>query len=187
MEAWIRFANLQLPHRQANALLERFGTPQQLFDTAPRDVIDAQVIPDKVALRIHDPSYLATNSQLAYARSAGVEIVPLTHDEFPRNLKELPDLPPVLFVRGRLDEKDQFSVAIVGSRLATPYGRTVTAKLSRDLAAAGLAIVSGGAIGIDTAAHRATVEAGGRHDRSNRMWSGCRLSARESFVRTDRA
>jgi DNA processing protein len=162
MDSWIRFANLQLPHRQANALLERFGSPEHLFAASPAQVIDAQVIPEKLAVRLHDPSYLATESQLDYARAAGVRIVARTDDEYPRNLKDIADSPPLLFVRGRLDEKDRFSVAIVGSRSASPYGKSMTAKLSRDLVNAGLTIVSGGAIGIDSAAHRATVEAGGR-------------------------
>src|SRR5205085_10559024 len=89
-------------------------------------------------------------------------VIARTEPAYPRKLLEIPDPPPALFVRGRLDEKDRFAVAIVGSRSASPYGKSVAAKIAADLSRAGLTIISGGAIGIDTAAHRGVVEAGGR-------------------------
>jgi DNA processing protein len=91
-----------------------------------------------------------------------IDALTLLDDAYPTALRDIADPPPVLFVRGRLTEADRPAVALVGTRRATPYGRTVTEKLASDLAMAGITIVSGLARGIDTAAHRAALNAGGR-------------------------
>jgi DNA processing protein len=80
---------------------------------------------------------------------------------YPGGLAEL-NPAPSLWVRGALEDHDTLAIAIVGSRRATPYGLEVAAMLARDLAARGVTIVSGFARGIDSAAHRAALEAGGR-------------------------
>jgi DNA processing protein len=92
----------------------------------------------------------------------GICAITLLDDEYPANLREVVDPPPVLFVRGRLDPRDVRAVALVGTRRATNYGQAVADRLARDLAAAGVTVVSGLARGVDTAAHRSVVQAGGR-------------------------
>src|SRR5579859_6860553 len=98
------------------------------------------------------------------ARLAQLKIRALTllDDEYPAGLRQVADPPPVLFVRGRLTPADAQAVALVGTRRATTYGRAVADRLARDLAAAGVTVVSGLAKGIDTSAHRAALQAGGR-------------------------
>ena len=90
-------------------------------------------------------------------------IEPLTSDDprYPARLRELVPA-PALWIRGALTEDDGLAIAIVGSRRATPYGLEVAAQLARDLAARGVTIVSGFARGVDSAAHRAALDAGGR-------------------------
>jgi DNA processing protein len=77
-------------------------------------------------------------------------------------LREIPGAPPLIYVRGSLSPADDWSVAIVGTRSPTTYGREVAYTLARDLAGAGVSIVSGLALGIDSIAHEATLAAGGR-------------------------
>jgi DNA processing protein len=82
--------------------------------------------------------------------------------EYPSRLSEVPDAPATLHVRGGLVDEDALAVAIVGSRRATTYGLEVAETLAADLAARGVAIVSGLARGIDSAAHRGALRVGGR-------------------------
>jgi len=165
---WLRLANLQLPARTANSLLDRFGAPEALFDATPASrsaqklLADIPGLNEGILQRLWDTSFLPTSKQLEYLESASVQVLPRDDPDYPRNLKEIPDPPPVLFLRGSLEERDRFAVAIVGSRSATPYGRAIAASLARDLSAAGLTIVSGGAMGIDTAAHQGAIDGAGR-------------------------
>jgi DNA processing protein len=92
----------------------------------------------------------------------GIQTLTLLDDDYPANLREVADPPPVLFVRGSLVADDARAVALIGTRRATTYGRAVAERLARELAAAGVTIVSGLARGIDTAAHAAAVSVGGR-------------------------
>jgi DNA processing protein len=92
----------------------------------------------------------------------GIVALTLLDDEYPANLRQIADPPPVLFVRGRLLPSDAHAVALVGTRRATSYGHAVAERLAGELAAAGVTVVSGLAKGVDTAAHRAAVRAGGR-------------------------
>jgi DNA processing protein len=105
-----------------------------------------------------------TTPEAVASRLAELKIRALTllDDEYPASLRQISDPPPVLFVRGRLSLADSQAVGVVGTRRATPYGHAVAARLARDLAAAGVTVVSGLAKGIDTSAHRATLQAGGR-------------------------
>lgn len=92
----------------------------------------------------------------------GAAALTLEDADYPALLKELPDAPPVLYVRGSLSTQDNWAVAIVGTRKASTYGRNMAYQLAADLARAGVTVVSGLAVGIDAAAHRGALEAGGR-------------------------
>ncbi len=85
------------------------------------------------------------------------------HDDgYPARLRQIFDMPPVLYVKGELKPEDDLSLAVVGTRKATPYGKEVTREFVRDLTHAGLTIASGLAAGIDTTAHYAALQNGGR-------------------------
>jgi DNA processing protein len=100
-------------------------------------------------------------SALARLDGLGIEALTLPDPRYPHQLRQINDPPPVLFVRGGLPPPEQPAVALVGTRRSTPYGRTVADRLARDLAQAGVTVVSGLARGVDTAAHQACLEAGG--------------------------
>src|SRR5437879_1852438 len=88
--------------------------------------------------------------------------IALEDERYPAWLRAIPDAPPVLYCTGFVEPRDRQAVAIVGARKATPYGLRITETLARELSGAGFTIVSGLARGIDAAAHRAALEAGGR-------------------------
>jgi DNA processing protein len=92
----------------------------------------------------------------------GISALTLLDDDYPVNLRQVADPPPVLFTRGRLTNRDQTAVALVGTRKATAYGKAVADRLTRDLAQAGVTVVSGLARGIDTVVHHAAMHDRGR-------------------------
>jgi DNA processing protein len=102
------------------------------------------------------------STQLERGRQLGVMPLPLFDPRYPPLLAAIPDPPPLLWIRGEAAALSQPAVAIVGSRAATPYGLAMAATISRDLATAGLVIVSGLARGIDSAAHGAALSAHGK-------------------------
>ncbi|MCG8451454.1 MAG: DNA-processing protein DprA, partial [Pirellulales bacterium] len=102
------------------------------------------------------------DAQLELARANNVRILLETHEDYPPLLKEIHDPPSVLFVRGSLLSGDQLAVAIVGTRHASRYGLKQAASLAASLARSGITVISGMARGIDSAVHRAALDAGGR-------------------------
>jgi len=144
-------------------LLETFGSPERIL-AAPQAELAAVA---GMSPRLAD----ALKSSLAnpeidreLEKLSGTDIYSCTYTapEYPQALKNIYDPPPYLYVRGRLQPADCNAVAVVGSRNASDYGQRVAADISRELARAGLTIVSGMAAGIDSAAHRGALEAGGR-------------------------
>ena len=98
--------------------------------------------------------------ELDRCRAARVSLVSIVEDEYPETLKQIDYPPAVLYVRGRIDSA-KTGVALVGTRRNSPYGAAVTEVFAREFAAAGCAVVSGLARGIDTEAHRAALRSGG--------------------------
>jgi len=96
------------------------------------------------------------------AITAQGKLIALAADGYPAWLRAIADPPAVLYCDGRIEPRDRQAVAIVGARAASPYGLRVTETLARELSGAGFTIVSGLARGIDAAAHRAALDAGGR-------------------------
>ena len=94
--------------------------------------------------------------------AAGASVLTLDDADYPALLRELPDSPPVLYVKGTLLDDDRWAVAFVGTRRATTYGRDMAHRLVTSLVGAGITIVSGLALGIDAEAHKAALDAGGR-------------------------
>lgn len=93
---------------------------------------------------------------------SGVKAYTYLDDGYPERLKEIYDYPPVIYIKGNLTVQDECCLAVVGTRRSTVYGRQVTEEIVADLAANKVTVVSGLARGIDTIAHRRTLEAGGR-------------------------
>jgi len=100
----------------------------------------------------------------AYERlsSQGIRMCAVDDQEYPEMLRAIYDPPYILYYRGDIGVLQKFCLAVVGSRIATTYGRIQAGRLARELAAEGMVVVSGMARGIDTEAHRGALEAGGK-------------------------
>jgi DNA processing protein len=103
-----------------------------------------------------------TRERIHSETSSGAPSIVLGDANYPANLREISTPPERLYVRGTVTDDDALAVAIVGSRTATSYGLAVAERLAAELAARGITVVSGLARGIDTAAHRGALRAGGR-------------------------
>ncbi|QSV45812.1 DNA-processing protein DprA [Geobacter benzoatilyticus] len=139
-------------------LLERFGSPEAVFRASDAALAAVKGVSAAVvtSLRDHDPRPFAERETAALVR-AGCRIVTLLDDEYPPLLREIADPPPFLYVRGSLAGIGT-AVAVVGSRRASAYGRTVTERMAEELSRAGVAVISGLARGIDTAAHNGALK-----------------------------
>jgi DNA processing protein len=91
-----------------------------------------------------------------------VSLITIGDPSYPSSLRQIYDPPSLLYVRGNLQPKDDLAIAMVGSRLASNYGRMITERIAGDLARRGVTIVSGMARGIDSQAHRGALSVGGR-------------------------
>src|SRR5713101_3087629 len=91
-----------------------------------------------------------------------IRVITWKDKSYPSLLREIDDAPPVLYTYGKLTEADQFALAVVGTRNSTTYGRQVTERIVTELAKGQVTVVSGLALGIDTIAHTAALDAGGR-------------------------
>ena len=108
------------------------------------------------------PAQYPIERELELIQEYGCQVLTLYDAAYPASLKEIDTPPIVLYIRGALTPEDSLSLSLVGSRDAKDYGRKASYRLSYQLAQRGLTIVSGLARGIDTAAHRGALEAGGR-------------------------
>jgi DNA processing protein len=102
------------------------------------------------------------NKYVERIQAAGIQILISDEENYPRYLKEIDQPPPILYIKGELSLEDEWSVAIVGTRKVTHYGRQVAQEFSRVLADHKITIISGLARGIDGIAHKAAIDAGGR-------------------------
>jgi DNA processing protein len=147
--------------RIAGKLLARFRTPQAVFN-ASRTELEAAGVSGTVAQSIASGcSFEEAVEQQQKAVDAGAHLIPLSDPRYPQLLREIFDPPTLLFARGRVELLRSHMLAIVGTRRPTAYGVAVAERMGGDLARAGLTIVSGMARGIDTAAHKGALTAGG--------------------------
>lgn len=162
LRSWLRLSRLEISPRVAAALLERFGGPDAIFRASESELSAVERVTDKALAKLLGPIPAAVDRDLSTISNSGITVIPLASPDYPACLKEIYDPPIVLYVSGNLLESDKHSIAIVGSRRATVYGRSIAERIAGDLARRGLTVVSGGARGIDTASHKGALAAGGR-------------------------
>ena len=144
------------------ALLDSFENAEVAWKASPKELresgLNEKLIENIVTLRSN------VSLDLVWERICRLGISVLTWEDegYPDRLRDIPQSPPILYVKGELAPEDDWSIAIVGTRRITAYGRQVTEKIAARMAQAGVTIVSGLARGIDGVAHKAALDSGGR-------------------------
>jgi DNA processing protein len=148
--------------RTCRLLLERFGHAEQIFKATEEEITGAGVGRNVARAIAGFSDFAPLEKELCELPRLGARLVRWTDTDYPHNLKQIADPPPFLIARGVLEPNDAACVAVVGARAASEAGLRMAQRLGLELAAHGFVVVSGLARGIDGAAHRGALEAGGR-------------------------
>jgi DNA processing protein len=145
------------------AVLDHFGSAAAALAATAAQLEAVPQVGPTLARRFADAFRTAdADAEWAKVTAHGVRVVLLGEPDYPPRLSAIPDPPPLLYLRGELVPADANAVAVVGSRACTTYGKRTAERIAAGLAAAGWTVVSGLARGIDAAAHRGALDAGGR-------------------------
>ncbi len=149
-------------------LLAKFKNTKNILSSDYQSLLSVEGISTNLAKRIHKASKERaeaeqfTEKELQKLEKFGGKIITIWDEEYPSLLKKIYDPPILFYLLGELNESDQYSVAIVGTRQPTNYGKVQAEKISMDLAKQGITIISGMARGIDSIAHNSALKSGGR-------------------------
>ena len=163
LKYWVGFNRIQGVGRARFSQLESYFGDLAKAWHAPRAELNAASLDTRTIESIVDSRpEISPDAEMEKLDRHRVRALTWNDPAFPARLKEIYDLPPLLYVRGTLAPEDEWAIAIVGTRRATVYGRQVTERLTMDLIHNRITIVSGLAHGIDSVAHRTALDAGGR-------------------------
>ena len=143
-------------------LVDRFDNPEEVLAVPVDELCKISQLTPKIAEAIHAVDLEAIETELMALEEFGITLATRYDKSYPKNLKSISNAPPVLFQTGNFRDEDNRAVAIVGTRKPSRCGQKFATELAYGLAELGFAIVSGLALGIDTAAHQGALEAGGR-------------------------
>ncbi len=148
-------------------LLERFPSPRAIWEASLSELQGVPGLGAATAERFAEArrrveAQRAVERELEAIERLGLSVLTLADARYPKPLRAIPDPPVVLYCQGSYEPRDELAIAIVGTRKPSAYGRTVAEKLAGELGARGFTIVSGLAVGIDTAAHRGALKVGAR-------------------------
>src|SRR6185369_10255489 len=149
--------------RAAAKLLERFGSAEAVYDATRAELEQLRLVPEAIDTIIGRNLQAVAEAEIRAVKKLGGDILLLDDGVYPSPLREIYDPPIVIYVKGSWSQcLDQPCIAVVGSRRCSTYGQNAALMIARDLAHRGVTVVSGFARGIDGAAHRGALEAGGR-------------------------
>ena len=160
---WVAFSRIpRIGAARAGRLVSYFGSMADAWRAGPNELRTAGLDQGTVSSIVEARNTVSPETEMERLEKAGITAYCWTDEGYPKHLLEIEDKPPVLYVRGDLRPEDEWGVAVVGTRRATPYGRQVAEHFAADLAGHGITVVSGLARGVDAVAHRAAIAAGGR-------------------------
>lgn len=162
--AWLRLSLVDgIGPRLSQVLIEKFGDAESVFSASDEELRQVEGIGPKLTASIQRAkTEIDPQAEYEVVRKHGAHLLFRGTMAYPPMLAAIPDPPIVLYVQGKILPRDAVAVAIVGSRHATHYGTTQAERLAGGLARAGVTVVSGLARGIDAAAHKGALDAGGR-------------------------
>lgn len=160
---WLGFNKVRgIGPARFRALIDACGSVEAAWRAPEATLRDAGLDRRSAAALVEARDRLDLAAEVERVRRAGIKAITWDDPGYPQRLLNIYDPPFVLFIRGELSPEDDFGVAVVGTRRASHYGKDAARAIATDLARAGVTIISGLAVGIDTVAHRAALEAGGR-------------------------
>lgn len=160
---WVGFNKvIGIGPARLRALLDYFGSVEAAWRAAPDELVEIGLDRRSIANLAAAHKTLDLQAELDRLETAGVAVLTWDSPDYPINLRNIPDPPPVIYVRGELAPEDDWAVAVVGTRRASVYGKEAARQLATDLVHNGVTVVSGLAAGIDSVAHQAALDAGGR-------------------------
>ncbi len=144
-------------------LIDHFKSPEMVFSSSVEELKKVEGIGERLARDILMTDWKGkVNTEISQIEKEKVNVITLSDNLYPTNLRRIYDPPPFLYMKGEIRKEDNRAVAIVGSRKATTYGRLMAERLSKDLSSHGITVVSGMARGIDTFSHEGALLTGGR-------------------------
>jgi DNA processing protein len=160
---WVGFSRMAAIGRARFERLEStFGSLERAWDAGIGDLREAGFDEKLATSIVTQRQSLSPDGEMDRLQRLGIEALTWNDERYPSRLKQIADRPPVLYVRGRLSGQDEWAIGVVGTRRATTYGRQAAEMLAGDLARQQITIISGLARGIDSVAHQAAIQAGGR-------------------------
>ncbi len=160
---WIAFNRVNgIGPARLRALLEQCGSIEAAWRSSVQDLRAARLDRATIEALLEARRTVEPSREFERVKRSGVTAYTWDDPEYPQGLRTIDRSPPVIYVRGALTPQDELAVAVVGTRHASAYGREVAHNVATALAQNGVTVVSGLALGVDTVAHRAALEAGGR-------------------------
>ncbi|KUO72891.1 MAG: hypothetical protein APF77_24225 [Clostridia bacterium BRH_c25] len=161
---WIWLSSLPgVGNKSCLNLIRHFGSAENVYKCSYSELKAPGIISEQAAKTVSLHRNLENaNEYLRIVKENGIKVYTILENEYPENLKNIYDPPPVLHVKGELLPGDSLAIGMVGSRKASDYGLKTAKRIALRLAELGITIVSGMALGIDSAAHRGALSANGR-------------------------
>lgn len=158
---WLQTA-LGFGGKYLKPLLEKFNTAENIYNAQFSDFKTCEFLSSAVLEKLCNKSTISAKKILADAKDCGITIVPFISELYPENLREIPNPPVLLYIKGNAELlKEETMLCVVGPREVSVFGKKAAFSLSARLSLAGFTIVSGGALGTDTAAHKGALYVGG--------------------------
>jgi len=160
---WVGFSRVKgIGAVRTKLLLDYFKDPAAAWNASEQQLREAGLGLKVSQAFIENRKNIDLEREIEQIQESGIHIITLEDGDYPKRLLSIEFPPPVLYVKGSIQERDEYAVAVVGTRHVTSYGRQVAGELGRYLAQNNVTVISGLARGIDAVAHQAALDAGGR-------------------------